>query len=53
MTQTVLGRSMFAIGGNKEAARVSGLKVGRIKISTYVVMEVVIFDQWRRRRFGV
>jgi ribose/xylose/arabinose/galactoside ABC-type transport system permease subunit len=38
LTQTVLGRSMLAIGGNKEAARVSGLKVDRIKIATYVVM---------------
>jgi ribose/xylose/arabinose/galactoside ABC-type transport system permease subunit len=38
LTQTVLGRSMLAVGGNREAARVSGLKVDRIKISTYVVM---------------
>jgi len=38
LTQTVLGRSIFAIGGNKEAARVSGLKVDRIKIATYMIM---------------
>lgn len=36
--QTVLGRSMYAIGGNREAARVSGLKVDRIKIATYAIM---------------
>ena len=38
LSQTVLGRSIFAIGGNKEAARVSGLKVDRIKIATYMMM---------------
>lgn len=38
LSQTVLGRSIFAIGGNKEAARVSGLKVDWIKIMTYVLM---------------
>jgi ribose/xylose/arabinose/galactoside ABC-type transport system permease subunit len=38
LTQTVLGRSIFAVGGNKEAARVSGLKVDRIKIATYMIM---------------
>lgn len=38
LTQTVLGRSILAVGGNREASRVSGLKVDRIKIATYVVM---------------
>lgn len=38
LTQTVLGRSIFAVGGNKEAARVSGFKVDRIKIATYMIM---------------
>jgi len=38
LSQTVLGRSIFAIGGNKEASRVSGLKVDRIKIATYTIM---------------
>jgi ribose/xylose/arabinose/galactoside ABC-type transport system permease subunit len=37
LSQTVLGRSIFAVGGNREAARVSGLKVDRIKISTYMI----------------
>lgn len=41
LSQTVLGRSIFAIGGNKEAARVSGLKVDFIKISTYILMGVL------------
>lgn len=38
LTQTVLGRSILAVGGNREAARVSGLKVDRIKIATYTIM---------------
>ncbi len=38
LSQTVLGRSILAIGGNKEASRVSGLKVDRIKIATYTIM---------------
>jgi ribose/xylose/arabinose/galactoside ABC-type transport system permease subunit len=41
LSQTVLGRSIFAIGGNKEGARVSGLKVDRIKIATYVFMGIM------------
>jgi ribose/xylose/arabinose/galactoside ABC-type transport system permease subunit len=38
LSQTILGRSMYAVGGNKEASRVSGLKVDRIKISIYIIM---------------
>jgi len=40
-TQTVLGRSIYAVGGNKEAARVSGIKVDRIKIATYTIMGIL------------
>lgn len=38
LSQTILGRSILAVGGNKEASRVSGLKVDRIKIATYTIM---------------
>ncbi len=38
LSQTTLGRSILAVGGNKEASRVSGLKVDRIKIATYTIM---------------
>lgn len=31
MNQTVFGRSVYAVGGNAEAARLSGIPVGRIK----------------------
>jgi ribose transport system permease protein len=33
---TALGRSIFAVGGNREAARVSGINVDRTKIAVYV-----------------
>jgi ribose transport system permease protein len=32
---TALGRSIYAVGGNREAARVSGISVGRTKIYVY------------------
>ncbi len=38
LNHTILGRSIFAVGGNREASRVSGLKVDRIKIATYTMM---------------
>lgn len=38
MTQTGLGRAMYAAGGNREAARVSGIDVDRTKILTYTLM---------------
>jgi ribose transport system permease protein len=34
---TALGRSIFAVGGNREAARVSGINVDRTKIAVYVI----------------
>ncbi len=34
---TVLGRSMFAIGGNEETARLSGIPVGRIKVIVFAL----------------
>jgi ribose transport system permease protein len=32
-----LGRSFYAIGGNEEAARLSGVLIGRIKIAAYTI----------------
>ncbi len=37
MRHMVYGRCVYAVGGNREAARLSGLSVPRILISTYVV----------------
>ena len=34
---TVLGRYIFAIGGNRDAAKYSGIKVKQIETSTYVI----------------
>lgn len=36
--RTVFGRRLYAVGGNEEAARLSGVKAGRIKIWVYVLM---------------
>lgn len=33
MTSTTFGRSVYAVGGNMEAARLSGIKVNRIKVA--------------------
>jgi ribose/xylose/arabinose/galactoside ABC-type transport system permease subunit len=37
LSRTKLGRSAYAIGGNREAARASGVKVGRSKWWIYVI----------------
>lgn len=37
LTRTQWGRSMFAVGGNAEAARRSGINVQRIRMSAFVV----------------
>lgn len=34
---TVLGRSIYAVGGNREAARVSGISIYRTKIAVYLL----------------
>jgi ribose/xylose/arabinose/galactoside ABC-type transport system permease subunit len=35
MRRTAIGRHLYALGGNEEAARLSGLNVGRLKIMAY------------------
>lgn len=37
MRSTVVGRRLQAMGGNEEAARLSGLSIGRLKLFAYVV----------------
>jgi ribose transport system permease protein len=37
LAKTVYGRSIYAIGGNNEAARLSGLRVDLLRGSTYVL----------------
>jgi len=38
MTRTTLGRAIYAVGGNREAARISGISYVRTKIITYTIM---------------
>lgn len=38
LTQTRFGRSVFAIGGNAEAARIAGLDVARVQILSFVLL---------------
>lgn len=37
LTQTVMGRHVFAFGGNAEATRFSGLRLGRIQNGVFVI----------------
>ena len=37
LSNTVMGRHVFAVGGNPEASRFSGLRLGRIQLGVYVV----------------
>ncbi|MCL0065598.1 ABC transporter permease [Dehalococcoidia bacterium] len=38
LTNTTLGRALFAVGGNREAARISGISIERTKIMAYTMM---------------
>jgi ribose transport system permease protein len=37
LTRTVGGRHVFAVGGNPEASRFSGVPIGRVKLGVYVI----------------
>jgi putative xylitol transport system permease protein len=37
LRQTVFGRRVHAVGGNEAAARVSGIKTGRVKVAAYAL----------------
>ena len=37
LAYTPFGRSMYAVGGNEEAARLSGIPVGRVKVAVYMI----------------
>lgn len=40
--KTVFGRLMYAVGGNKEAVRLSGISVDRVKISIFIVHGLLV-----------
>lgn len=37
LSRTVYGRSVYAVGGNREAARLAGIRVDQIRFATYAV----------------
>jgi ribose transport system permease protein len=37
LSSTVFGRHVFGVGGNRDAARLSGLKVDRVIITTFII----------------
>lgn len=37
LNHTSFGRSLYAVGGNEEAARASGINVGRVQLGTYLI----------------
>jgi ribose/xylose/arabinose/galactoside ABC-type transport system permease subunit len=41
MRKTIFGRYIYAIGGNQEVARLSGIKVNKYKIAVYVISSLL------------
>lgn len=41
LSKTAFGRSIYAVGGNQEAARLSGISVGLILSSVYIISSVL------------
>ncbi|HBO37190.1 MAG TPA: ribose ABC transporter permease [Pasteurellaceae bacterium] len=37
LTQTIFGRQIYALGGNREAVRLSGINVNKLEIKTYII----------------
>lgn len=37
LSRTTFGRAIYAVGGNQEAARLSGIRVNAIKVSSYMI----------------
>lgn len=42
LKHTVFGRSVYAIGGNEEAANASGINVDRIKMKSYIINGIFV-----------
>jgi sugar transport system permease protein len=41
MDYTTIGRSIYAVGGNAESARLSGINVGRIKVFCFISVQLL------------
>lgn len=42
LTQTVLGRSIYAVGGNEVAARSAGINVDRVKMKAFIINGIFV-----------
>ena len=42
LARTYFGRSIYALGGNQEAARISGINIRRTKMMVYMIMGVLV-----------
>lgn len=42
LSSTYFGRTVYALGGNQEAARISGINIKRTKMLVYVIMGVLV-----------
>ena len=42
LSSTYFGRSVYALGGNQEAARISGINIQRTKMLVYILMGVLV-----------
>lgn len=42
LTKTVFGRSIYAVGGNAEAARLSGIKVNKVIMTTFFINGLLV-----------
>lgn len=40
LSKTYFGRSIYALGGNQDAARISGINIGRTKMIVYILMGI-------------
>lgn len=42
LQKTVMGRRVFAVGGNVEASRYAGLRIGRVLTSVYIITGITV-----------
>jgi ribose transport system permease protein len=56
LTKTIFGRHVFAVGGSPEAARLCGIRVGRVQVLTFVASGLCAglagFVYWCRNGLG-
>ena len=50
--RTVYGRSVYAVGGNEESARLSGISVWRTRIVTFALLGFLAATQLPKSKFA-